>query len=307
MSEVQPEDGPPQVEIPPETPERQSTPFLVLQFFIFPMAIVAVCVAVFVIFGLIAAEGKTAREYVQEVRTGGANRRWQAAFELSKLIQARKDKGLQDPKFVSELVQLFDDAAKDDPRVRRYLALALGRLGDKQAVPALLRALKETGPDGDPETLVYSIFALGSIRDEAAVPELVRLSSVEDAGIRKAAIHALGAMPGKEADTRVREALQDGAEDVRWNAALALAHRGNTAAAPVVLEMMDRAHLAKVPGLLPDQAEAAIFEAVAAAAFLDTPATRDALATLRDKDQNLRVRQAASEALQSKRGAPPSP
>ena len=41
-----------------EEPERQTTPFLVLQFFIFPMAIVAVCVAVFVIFGLVAGESK---------------------------------------------------------------------------------------------------------------------------------------------------------------------------------------------------------------------------------------------------------
>ncbi|MGF7473861.1 hypothetical protein WFJ45_24365, partial [Salmonella enterica subsp. enterica serovar Minnesota] len=60
------------------TPERQSTPFLVLQFFVFPLSIVAVCVAVFVVFGLIASEGRGARDYLSEVRQGGANRRWQA-------------------------------------------------------------------------------------------------------------------------------------------------------------------------------------------------------------------------------------
>ena len=47
-----------------EPPARQSTPFLVLQFFIFPLSIVAVCVAVFVIFGMIASEGKGAREHL---------------------------------------------------------------------------------------------------------------------------------------------------------------------------------------------------------------------------------------------------
>jgi hypothetical protein len=51
--------------------ERQTTPFLVLQFFVFPMSIVAVCVAVFVIFGLIASDRKTPRDYLAEVRTGG--------------------------------------------------------------------------------------------------------------------------------------------------------------------------------------------------------------------------------------------
>jgi hypothetical protein len=62
-----------------EQPVRQTTPFLVLQFFIFPLSIVAVCVTVFVIFGLIASEGKGPRQYLDEVRTGSANRRWQAA------------------------------------------------------------------------------------------------------------------------------------------------------------------------------------------------------------------------------------
>src|SRR4030095_10468477 len=78
-------------EAEPEAPPRQTTPFLVLQFFIFPMAIVAVCVTVFVIFGLIASEGKGARAYLDEVRTGSANRRWQAGFELAKVLHAPQD------------------------------------------------------------------------------------------------------------------------------------------------------------------------------------------------------------------------
>src|SRR5260221_1505610 len=127
-------------------PERQTTPFLVLQFFIFPMAIVAVCVTVFVVFGLVASEGKGPRDYVNEVRTGSTNRRWQAAFELSKVLQAKKDPALQDPRFVSELVALFEQADADDPRVRRYLALALGRLWDRRAVPGLLKAAEHAGP-----------------------------------------------------------------------------------------------------------------------------------------------------------------
>src|SRR5215210_5563541 len=113
---------------------RQSTPFLVLQFFIFPLSIVAVCVAVFVIFGMIASEGKGASEHLTEVRTGGANRRWQAAFELAKVLQAGKDPALTDPAFTGEVVKVFEEASGDDPRVRRYLALALGRLGNRQAV-----------------------------------------------------------------------------------------------------------------------------------------------------------------------------
>jgi HEAT repeat protein len=291
--------APPEDE-PPAAPERQSTPFLVLQFFVFPMAIVASCVAVFVVFGLIAAEGKSAREYLADVRSGGTNRRWQAAFELSKVIQAKKDKALQDPRFVDELLALFQEAEKDDPRVRRYLALALGRIGDARAVPALLKVLAERDAASDSETLIYSIWALGAIRDPAAVPELVRLAGAEDDGVRKSAVHALGALPGEAARVRLVSSLEDPVEDVRWNAALALARRGDAAGAAVLRGMLDRRHLAGVPGLTEEQREEAMLAAIVAAGQLHDAELRSALAELRKHDPSLKLRNAAGVALDAR-------
>lgn len=284
---------------PPPEPERQTTPFLVLQFFVFPMAIVAVCVAVFVVFGLIASEGRGARDYLAEVRAGGANRRWQAAFEMSKLLQAGKDPALRDPKFADEVVRLFEESERDDPRVRRYLALTLGRLGDRRAVPALLRAIRDepAGRPADPETQVYAVWALGAIGDPSALPELVRLGASEDAGLRKTAVHALAAFDVAEARAVLARAIGDAVEDVRWNAALALARRGDAGAVPVLLQMMDRAHLAGVEGLTPEQREEAILQAVAAAGAVHDPALGAALQRLRDGDPNLKVREAARRAL----------
>ena len=288
-------------------PERQSTPFLVLQFFIFPMAIVAVCVAVFVVFGLIAAEGKSAREYLGEVRSGGANRRWQAAFELSKVIQAKKDPALKDPRFVDELLSLFDDARKDDPRVRRYLALALGRLGDARTVPGLVRSVETSGPDADPETLIYSIWALGAIGDPRAVPQLVRFAQAEDAGLRKAAVHALGAIPSPEVKPSLVSALQDAALDVRWNAALALARRGDPAAAPVLAGMLDRGALESAKDLSPEQREEALLAAVAAAASLKDARLMESVRTLAERDPSLKVRDAAASLLRGRPAASTAP
>jgi HEAT repeat protein len=285
-----------------EAPEpRQSTPFLVLQFFVFPMAIVAVCVAVFVIFGLIAGESRGAREYLAEVRSGGASRRWQAAFELSKVLQARKDPALRDPKFAAELGQLFVDAKSDDPRVRRYLALALGRLGDRSAVPALREAAREAGGAGkeaDAETRIYAVWALGAIGDPAAVDDLVGLAANPDAGLRKAAVHALGAFPNGAARTVLRAALEDAAADVRWNAAIALARHADAAATPVLSNLLDRGHLDRVEGLRPDQKEAVLLQAVAVSPALRDPALREALVRLRDADPSLKVREGARQSLE---------
>ena len=286
-------------EAEPEAPPRQTTPFLVLQFFIFPMAIVAVCVTVFVIFGLIASEGKGARAYLDEVRTGSANRRWQAAFELSKVLQARKDPSLAEPGFADELVRVFSGAGADDPRVRRYLALALGRLGDKRAVPALVQAADPRGDTpADPDTQVYAVWALGAIGDPEAIPILVKLAGSEDAGLRKAAAHALGSFPDEAARSALLTAVNDPVEDVRWNAAVALARRRDPAAAPVLLQMMDRRHLATIADLTPEQREEAILQAVPAAGVVPAPALRSALEGLRDSDPSMKVRAAARAALE---------
>ncbi|PYQ50923.1 MAG: hypothetical protein DMF78_14445 [Acidobacteria bacterium] len=289
-----------------EPPLRQSTPFLVLQFFIFPLAIVAVCVTVFVVFGLIASEGKGPRQYLDEVRTGSANRRWQAAFELTKVLQAHRDPALKDPRFVEEAVRTFQESAADDPRVRRYLALALGRLGDRRAVPALLQAAKDSAADGahaDPETQIYAVWALGAIADPEALPALVDLGRSEDGGVRKTAVHALGSFPGEASRAALVKALDDTVEDVRWNAAVALARRRDAAATPVLLEMLDRAHLGAVAGMTEDQRVDTLLQAVEAAAVVPDARLRDALARLRDGDASLKVREAARAALEGRRPA----
>src|SRR5438445_3882788 len=284
-----------------EAPPRQTTPFLVLQFFIFPLAIVAVCVTVFVVFGLIASGGKGRRQYLDEVRTGSANRRWQAAFELTKVLQAHRDPALKDPRFVEEAVRTFQESAADDPRVRRYLALALGRLGDKRAVPALMEAADSRGDTpADPDTQVYAVWALGAIGDPEAIPTLVKLAGSEDAGLRKAAVHALGSFPDDAARAALLTAVNDPVEDVRWNAAVALARRRDPAAAPVLLQMMDRRHLATIADLTAEQREEAVLQAVQAAGVVPDPALRSALEGLRDSDPSMKVRGTARAALDGK-------
>jgi HEAT repeat protein len=274
---------------------RQSTPFLVLQFFIFPLSIVAVCVAVFVIFGMIASEGKGAREHLADVRTGGANRRWQAAFELAKVLQAGKEPALRDPAFTAEVVKVFEDAGGDDPRVRRYLALALGRLGDRAAVPALLQAVDDAGAGGarsDPETQVYAVWALGVIGDPAAVPRLVALARGDDGGLRKAAVHALGAFATPESREALVAALADPVADVRWNAAIALGRRRDAAALPVLLAMLDPAPLASVPGLTAEQRSEVMVQAIEAASAFGDPRAAEAIRALRGSS-DLKVRERA--------------
>ena len=303
MSDVTPPENSP---APPEgeVPERQTTPFLVLQFFIFPLAIVAVCVTVFVAFGLISSSPRKPKELLAEARRGGGMfniKRWQAAHALAGALESKETlaEARKDPQFVEEVLALYRETAKgegDDVLLRRYLALALGHLGDRRATEDLRQTLQQGGTDQ--ETLIYAAWALGRIGDEAALPELLALTKNEDPGLRKSGIHAVGAFDTPAAREALTQALYDPAEDVRWNAALALGRRGDAAAAPVLAKMLDRAHIEESTKTLDaEERESVILEAVRSASRMPDPSLEPALVKLRDGDSSLKVREAARAAL----------
>jgi len=283
-------------------PEGRGGPYLLLDLLVFPLVIVAVGVGVFVLFGLITTEGKGPSDYLDLIRTGDSNRRWQAAYELSKVIQESNDPELSDPRLVGRMVSLFEEAEGDDPRVRRFLALALGRLGNAQAVPALLEYLRgvRRGEGTDSETHIYAVWALGAIREDAAIPELVVLTTHEDPGLRKTAVHALGAFRSEEATAALERALGDPTQDVRWNAAAALARHGHPAAVPVLEQMLDREQLARSGAVTPDQTEEILLQAIAGAALLSDARLKARLTELGNDDPSLRVRAAARRSLEQR-------
>jgi HEAT repeat protein len=284
-------------------PDRRGAPYLLLDLLVFPLVIVAVGVGVFVLFGLLTTEGKGPRDYLDLIRTGDSNRRWQAAFELSKVIQDSKDPELSDPRLVGGMVSLFGEAEGDDPRVRRFLALALGRLGNARAVPALLEYLKgvRRGEGTDSQTHIYAVWALGAIGQDAAIPELVVLTTHEDPGLRKTAVHALGVFRSEEATAALERALGDPVDDVRWNAAAALARHGHPAAVPVLEQMLDREQLARREAITPDQVQEILLQAIAAAALLSDASLAARLTQLGNDDPSLRVRAAARRTLEQQR------
>jgi hypothetical protein len=68
----------------------------------------------------------------------------------------------------------------------------------------------------------------------------------------------------------------------------------------VLLQMMDRAHLATIADLTPEQREDAVEQAASAAGALPDPALRRALEGLRDADPSPKVKEAARRALAPK-------
>ena len=285
-----------------------AAPSLGVQFFLVPLAVVAVVVAIYGGFRMMVADERTPGEYLNDVRSGGRDRRWPAAYELSRLMN-EPDTETRFPDLAPALVRAFVDSDGDDPRVRRYLALAIGRLRSPPAetVDRLTAALD----DPDTETLISVIWALASLGDESVVPRLSELYQSRDSGVRKMAVYALGVMPSDGTHTTLRAALGDPTPDVQWNAAVSLARHGDGRGAAVLRRMLDRNYVTRQvepsETLLDPVSEVMIsgLRAVAALGAISVGENlRAPVADLAAADESLKVRQAAMDTLEALEPSP---
>jgi HEAT repeat protein len=296
-----------------------AAPALAVQFFLIPLAVVAVAAGLYLGFRTMLTDARSARDYLAEVQTGGADRRWPAAYELSRLMDdpnVRADRSLG-----PALVLAFENAKDDDPRIRRYLALAIGRLDPplpSGASDVLLKVLDEparpasqdwisrlTGwSDSDiSEVRISTIWALGASGDPHVAERLQGFYESPDPGIRKMVVYALGALPGDVQLDTLRAALQDAAPDVRWNAAVGLARHGDRQGSGVIRQMLDRQYVEHIVTREVRQDQDldpiadVMISGLRAAAALKDPALRDSITELSQQDRSMKVRQAALEAL----------
>lgn len=275
-------------DIPKESPRT-----ILFQFVVFPLGVVAIAVGIFFLFGKLASDEQTVPDYLNEVQAGGRRERWQAAYQLSQLINAGEAKKY--PNLIHDVIRVYDSAKNDDPRIRQYLSMVLGNLGDKRATPLLVDALKDRAP----ETRIYAALALGRLGDPVAVPRLIEVFSTDERDVRKAAAYALGEMRDPRALPALTTALNDPIADVRYNAAIAVSRYGDTRAIGVLREMLDRSRLDRVAGMRPDQKDATMLAAIPALVKIAPEEAKTILGPIAKSDPSLQVRSAATEALRS--------
>jgi HEAT repeat protein len=281
-----------------------TAPAIAVQFFLIPLLVVGATVLVYIGFRSLLSDDRSAEEYLTDIRSGGSNRRWPAAYELSRLMG--------DPEFVKreeailgpELTKAFAESKNDDPKVRQYLALALGRL--TPPLPAdTQQLLVEALNDKDSQTRISAIWALGSTGEPSVAVDLERQYQSEDPGVRKMAVYALGSMPVDVGNETLVKALEDAEPDVQWNAAIALARHGRHEGVPVLRRMLDRAYVERnvtrqqQPREDVDPVGEVMISGLRAIAALKEAALSEQVKALSTDDQNVKVRQAAIETLKN--------
>ncbi|MCM3880851.1 MAG: HEAT repeat domain-containing protein [Vicinamibacterales bacterium] len=292
------------VEREPAVRPLATAPAIAVQFFLIPLLVVGATVLVYVGFRSLLNDDRSAQEYLTDIRSGGTNRRWPAAYELSRLMSDPEFVKKEEATLAPELTKAFAASSDDDPQVRQYLALALGRL--TPPIPAdARRLLIDALNDKESQTRISAIWALGSTGDVTAVPDIERMYTSGDAGVRKMTVYALGSIPGDVGGDTLVKALDDTEADVQWNAAIALARHGRHEGSAVLRRMLDREYVQRNVTRQQRAAEEidpvgeVMISGLRAIAALKEAALLDPVKALSESDTNLKVRQAALETLRS--------
>ena len=277
-----------------QVPEKKSVLRVVIHsFFVVPLIIAIFSVIIFLVVRIITSEPNTAQDYLEDVKIGGSTKRWQGAFELSKILSNPKMIP-KDDRFILEMISSFEYASNDrDSRVRQYLALAMGATKDFRYVPTLLASLDSS----EPEMIMASIHALGNIGDNAAVQSIINVLDHGEAKVRLQAVISLGKIGDKSSISNLKEMMADSEVNVRWDAAIALAKLGDPSGQRILLDLLDRNYLDSFPNIDEIEQVQAMMVAIQVAPFIQDLELKTSLVQLKQNDPNLKIREAARKTL----------
>ena len=287
-------------------PEEKSRPVtLIVQLVVIPLGVVAFCVALGGLFMWLTSERKDFDDYVRALQSSSGtkrgqqaqyllnyiqeSKRWQGIFDVTAQISGDREQFLaRNPAAVAQLTQVFEESAGQDAKTRRYLALVLGLLADNQALPALRRGLN----DSDADTVKNCLWALARLRDNESVPVIIGLTKHEEAPVRLMAVYALGFLDGPP--PALVAALNDPDEMVKWNAAFALANKGDRAGRDQLVKLLDKDYVDRFTDITMQNRQRYRIAAVNWLAKLDETS---ALEKVSREDVDLQVRNAAIQQL----------
>jgi len=242
---------PPNENLPPVEPPGAGS---IVQLIIIPAIIVGGLVMVWTLLGGLNQE-KEVDMYLRTLERD-TPARWQAAMSLSEIVRTSGDGGIRlDEDTAAKLRNLLDrelTTGRTDEQALRLRSYLCGTLGEFR-VPGLLPVLikvADSGTTEDEKKVRFAAVRAIAVYVESNPAEVERerkplLAVVDKAAddeeplMRSTAAFAFGAIHLPEAQAGLLKLLHDTTPDVRYNAALTLARRGDPAAVDVLVEMLD--------------------------------------------------------------------
>ena len=266
---------------------------LFYSFFLIPFMIAIFGAVCFLLFRFITFETNDASELLNQVKIGSATKRWQSAYELSKVLNDPELVPV-DNSFKNQMISAYRYSINDDPLVRAYLAIAMGATRDIFYADDLIEGLD----DDSRESRLAAIQAVGMVGTDAAVDQLVEIIKKSDfQDERLAATMSLGFISDHSSVPFLISLLDDEEPNIRWDAAIGLAKMRSTASVPTILKLMDREYLMMFPELDQNEITSVILTAIETTSLMSVDEFEPNLVALAKSDESLKVRDAAIKSL----------
>ena len=268
---------------------------LFYSFFLIPFMIAIFGAVFFLLFRFITFETEDASELLNQVKIGSATKRWQSAYELSKVFN-NPETIPDDLTFKNQMVSAYKHSINDDPLVRSYLAIAMGVTGDEFYAEYLVKGLK----DESRESRLAAIQAVGMVRASESLADLTNIVKTSDyQDERLAATMSLGFIGDKRSIPVLDNLLDDDEPNIRWDAAIALAKMGERSCIPIIRNLMDREYLITFPQLDHNEVNKVLLIAIETSSIIKDSLFEPQLMGLANSDENLTIRNAAIKTLEN--------
>ena len=157
-----------------QTNESSRIYTLFYSFFLIPFMIAIFGALFFLLFRFVTFETNDASALLNQVKVGSASKRWQSAFELSKVFN-NPDRIPSDASFKNQMVSIYNHSIHDDHLVRAYLALAMGMTRDEFYSDVLLKGLHDENLESR-LAAVQAVGMIGAYNAEKRLKQIVKNS-----------------------------------------------------------------------------------------------------------------------------------
>ena len=262
-------------------------------FFLIPLIITIFGVMFFFMFKVLTYETSAPEDYLTDIQIGSATKRWQAAFELSKLL-SNPEMVPTDEGFKNKMISIYEHSIHDNPMVRTYMALAMGRTGQQEYGPTLMNGMN----DKDKVSRLAAIKALGLLAYAPAVNGIQEFADEKYSNAeRLAATIALGNMGDKSLIPILQKLLDDEEPNIRWDAAIALAKLEDSSGVEVIVNLLDRSYFEHFTEVDEEEEVQAILVAIQVSSQFPSNLFVTNLLKLAAFDKNMQIRDFAIKTL----------
>ncbi len=266
---------------------------LFYSFFLIPLMITIFGVLFFFLFKMMTYEKQDPYHLLNNINSGSLTKRWQSAYELSNLM-SDINKIPTDQLFINQMITMYDKAIHDDPRVRTYLALAMGQTKNIEFCSYLLNGIE----DQNLENRIAAIKSLGMIGCNESASRLHKVvESPNDNQERLAAVISLGLLKNKSSIEILVKSLDDEEANIRWDAAISLYKMNNYSGNYILKKLLDRQYYLNYPQVDKKEIDNSILTILALISDSYHEDFKDKLTILENDEKNIKIREFAMKIL----------